>query len=243
MCTVSFIPLQNKVFIAHNRDEKSNRTKAVAPAEYIVNGYTLLFPRDSAAGGTWIACNKNNGSAAVLLNGAFEKHVHQPQYRKSRGLAFLDILAANDLYLSYCKVDLAGIEPFTVILWNNHTLYECRWDGTQKHIIKPDASTPHSWSSVTLYDEAIISKRETWFRNWQQVHPVPSIDEVIQFHLSGGDGDPHNDLRMNRNGDLLTVSITAMEISEDKSIMKYLDLQANTGATAELIFTKAAAIQ
>ena len=242
MCTVSFIPQHNKVFIAHNRDEKSSRTKAISPRQYIINGYTLLFPRDSAAGGSWISCNKNGG-AAVLLNGAFEKHVHQPPYRKSRGLAFLDILSANDLYISYCKVDLAGIEPFTVILWNNHRLYECCWDGKQKHISKPDPSAPHTWSSVTLYDPAIISKRETWFSNWLQVHPVPSMDDIIKFHSSAGEGDLHNDLRMNRGGETLTVSITAMEICKDKSVMKYLDLLDNTGATEEFVFTKAAAIQ
>jgi uncharacterized protein with NRDE domain len=241
MCTVSFIPQHNKIFIAHNRDEKSSRTKAVAPAPYTVNGHTLLFPRDSTAGGSWIACNKNGG-AAILLNGAFEKHAHLPPYKKSRGLAFLDIVAASDLYLSYGKVDLTGIEPFTIIIWSNNNLYECRWDGAQKHISKQDAALSHIWSSVTLYDEAVISKRNSWFHNWLKKQPAPSIDDIIQFHLSAGDGDANNDLRMNRDGKLLTVSVTAIEINEDKSIIKYLDLQDNTDVTQELIFTKAAAI-
>jgi Transport and Golgi organisation 2 len=242
MCTVSFIPSHNKVFIAHNRDEKISRSKAILPKEYIVNGYTLLFPRDSAAGGSWIACNKN-GSAAVLLNGAFIKHQQNPPYRKSRGVAFLDIIAAVDLYVSWCKVDLTGIEPFTIILYSHNKLYECRWDGEQKHISKPNSKQPHTWSSVTLYNETIILKRESWFYNWLQKHPAPAMDEIIQFHLHAGDGDSNNDLRMNRDNKLLTVSITAMEISEDKSIMKYLDLQDNTGTTQEILFTKAAAIQ
>ena len=238
MCTVTFIPLNNKIFITHNRDEKSSRSKAIPPKQYTVNGYTLLFPRDSAAGGSWIASNKNGG-AAVLLNGAFEKHQHQPPYRKSRGLAFLDIIAANDLYLSYQQTDLTGIEPFTVILWANNKLYECRWNGTKKNIIELDAVQSHTLSSVTLYDEATIAKRKTWFNNWQQLHPAPSMEEIIRFHLSGGDGDTRNDLRMNRNGQMLTVSVTAIELNDDKAIMKYVDLQDNTTTTEELIFTKA----
>ncbi|MEO5681485.1 MAG: NRDE family protein [Chitinophagaceae bacterium] len=242
MCTVTFIPQHDKVFITHNRDEKSSRTKAIAPKEYIINGHTLLFPRDSTAGGTWIALNKN-GAAAVLLNGGFTKHIHQPPYRKSRGLAFLDIIAANDLFLSFHKVDLTGIEPFTTILWSNHILYECRWDGVQKHMSKPATGVAHTWSSVTLYDEAIITKRETWFRNWLQEHPEAPMQEIIQFHSSAGDGDMHNDLRMNRNGNMLTVSITAMEIAADKSVMQYLDLHDNARSTHEFNFTKAAAIQ
>ena len=140
MCTVTFIPMNNKIFITHNRDEKSSRSKAIPPKQYTLNGYTLLFPRDSTAGGSWIASNKNGG-AAVLLNGAFEKHQHQPPYRKSRGLAFLDIIAANDLYLSYQQTDLTGIEPFTVILWANNKLYECRWNGTKEPSNGPGRST------------------------------------------------------------------------------------------------------
>src|SRR5437773_862042 len=95
MCTVTFIPQGDTAFITHNRDEKSSRAKAIAPKQYIINGYALLFPRDSAAGGTWIAVNES-GAAAVLLNGGFVKHPYRPPYRKSRGLVFLDIIAAGD---------------------------------------------------------------------------------------------------------------------------------------------------
>jgi hypothetical protein len=113
----------------------------------------------------------------------------------------------------------------------------------QKHINKPKAGSPHTWSSVTLYNEAIIATRKTWFHNWQQRHPGPSMEDIIQFHLSAGEGDMHNDLCMNRNDKMLTVSVTSMEISEDKSIMQYIDLQENTRTVHEFNFTKAAAIQ
>ncbi|MBK9018424.1 MAG: NRDE family protein [Saprospiraceae bacterium] len=38
---------------------------------------SLIFPRDTAAGGTWIAASDTN-RVACLLNGAFVKHKHQP---------------------------------------------------------------------------------------------------------------------------------------------------------------------
>ena len=242
MCTVSFIPLKNKVLIAHNRDEKNSRSKAIAPRQYSINAQTLLFPRDSAAGGSWIACHQN-GSAAVLLNGAFEKHLHQPPYRKSRGLIFLDIVASNDLYLAYDEVDLTGIEPFTMIIWTGRQLFECRWDADKKHILELSASAAHTWSSATLYDAAIISKRKKWFEDWLQRHPHPSIEDLLQFHLSAGDGDLHNNLRMNRDGLMLTVSVTGIEITKDKSMMQYLDLASENRFSGELSFTKAAVIQ
>src|ERR1700712_4455776 len=109
MCTVTFIPSGNKILITHNRDEQGSRSKAIVPKEYTINGYTMLFPKDSAAGGSWIAINRN-GAAAVLLNGAFKKHTHNPPYRKSRGLIFLEILGSSDLLLAFQTIELIGIE-------------------------------------------------------------------------------------------------------------------------------------
>lgn len=243
MCTVTFIPLHDTLYITHSRDESNNRPGAIAPKEYTVNGHTILFPRDTAAGGTWVGINKN-GNAAALLNGAFTKHQHLPPYRKSRGLIFLDIIASNDLFVTYHQIDPTGIEPFTIILWNNGALYECRWDGMQKHVLGLQASQPHTWSSVTLYNPAIAAKRNTWFSEWLQAHPSPSVEDIINYHLEAGDGDPQNDLRMNRNDQLLTVSITSMEITTDSANMNYLDLRHHdTRSLHSLHFTKAAAIQ
>ena len=238
MCTVTFIPAGNNIFITHNRDEKSLRAKAIPPKEYIVKGHKLLFPKDSDAGGTWIAINAN-GTAGVLLNGGFIKHRHEPPYKKSRGLAFLDIVAADDLYFSYATVDLNGIEPFTVVLWNGGDLLECRWDGQKKHTKVLDAGRRYTWSSVTLYDKGTITKRENWFEQWQSKHIAPTMHEIMAFHLSGGDGDTHNDLCMNRDGLMLTVSITGLEITPEKCQMKYLDTQDNSSYLQEMNFTKA----
>jgi len=242
MCTVTFVPLNDKVFITHNRDEKSSRSIAMPPAKYTVNGYTLLFPRDTAAGGTWIAIN-NNGAAAVLLNGAFTNHVQQLPYRKSRGLVLLDIVAAADPQLSFEKTDLNGIEPFTIVLWQQQQLFECRWDGMHKHVNRLPANLPHTWSSATLYNQAVLNKRKTWFQQWQQTHTMPTMEDIVQHHMNAGDGDAHNDLRMNRQGQMLTVSITSMELSEDKSMMQYTDLCNNTRTLQEFNFTKAGTLQ
>ncbi len=239
MCTVTYIPAGNKLLITHSRDEKSIRPKAIAPREYCVDGHDLLFPRDTLAGGAWMAVNRN-GAAAVLLNGAFEKHLPQPSYRKSRGLVLLDIIAPDDIYNTWRQIDLQGIEPFTVVLWSNGFLYEGRWDGRQKHTIEPDASIAHTWSSVTLYTEAVIARREQWFAHWRRQHPEPSLQDVVDYHLSGGDGDLQNDLRMNREEKMLTVSITAMELHADQCRVQYLDLQDNTSYKNDFSFTNLA---
>jgi len=236
MCTVTFIPAGDRVFITHNRDEKRLRPPALAPAVHHVHGHTLLFPRDAQAGGSWIAANAN-GEAAVLLNGAFIKHETQPPYRKSRGLVLVDIMASDDGALSWQQADLSGIEPFTMILWSKGRLYEGRWDGRRKYTAEPDAAQAHIWSSVTLYEEAVQHRRRQWFARWRQQCPQPEPADILQYHLQGGEGDTRNDLRMNRNDVLLTVSITGMTLLPGECRMQYMDLQGDAVYAQDFLLT------
>jgi hypothetical protein len=137
-------------------------------------------------------------------------------------------MASEDAVISWQQMDLEGIEPFTMILWSGGLLYEGRWDGQHRHTCGPDATKAHTWSSVTLYDEAVIDRRREWFARWREQYPQPAMEDVLQYHLTGGDGDTHHDLRMNRDNRMLTVSITVMELSPGECRMRYLDLQAGT---------------
>ena len=237
MCTVTFIPVNDTVFITHNRDENQVRPPAIPPRFHQVNGYKLLFPKDKKAGGTWIAINEN-GNAAVLLNGAFIKHTPATPYRKSRGLIFLEILAANDFLTAWRSLNLQDIEPFTFIVWSNAQLFETRWDGSRKYATKLNAKESHLWASVTLYDNKALTKRRRWFEEWQEAHPVPSMADIIYFHLHAGEGDTRNDLYMNRDGLILTVSVTSMQITTEKGLMSYLDLQDSSDSQQEIKFLK-----
>lgn len=226
MCTVSFIPVNNKFFITSNRDENFLREDAIAPTSYFINGSNLLFPKDAAAGGSWISLNEN-GNAAVLLNGAFEKHICQPPYRLSRGIIFLDIIAGKNPVQTFLKIDLVNIEPFTIIIFENTCLYQCRWDGHQKHWVQLKNNYPCIWSSATLYNAATIKKRERWFTSWLDKNPYPTQEDILQFHQFTGEGDTNNDLLMNRDGKMLTVSVTGIELDQQQGKMHYIDLKNN----------------
>ena len=223
MCTVTFIPFGDSVLITSNRDEATVRLPAALPEAYDFPGGKILFPKDGQAGGTWIALH-NNGNAMVLLNGAFKKHHHQPPYRKSRGLIFLDIFDGSEPHSAFQDIDLAGIEPFTLVIWEQQSLWEARWDGTEKYLIPLPADVPRIWSSVTLYDNEVIARRRSWFNQWLRDNPYRSADKIRQFHEFGGDGDPTNSFKMNRSGMLQTVSITGIEILQHKAIMNYKDI-------------------
>ena len=122
MCTVSFIKSREKIIITSNRDEQTARPNAWKPEVNYINHKKIIFPQDPKAGGTWFAADENN-NIGVLLNGAFEKHIRSSYYRKSRGLILLDIMSADSPYTEFCRIDLYEIEPFTLILYQNESLY------------------------------------------------------------------------------------------------------------------------
>ena len=232
MCTVTFVPNSRTVLLTSSRDEQNARAAAALPDIVQYTSGRILYPADGRAGGTWIACHEN-GNAMVLLNGGFHKHELQPPYRKSRGLVFLEIFDHSTPSENFSRVSLDNIEPFTLVIWEQGLLTEARWDGKKKHVSQLDASIPHIWSSVTLYDAGVRSKRETWFANWLSHTPTPSQQDVLRFHHFGVDGDAANNLLMSRNGLLQTVSITSILLSENTSEMHYRDLLAGLTSVHE----------
>ncbi|MGK2862704.1 MAG: NRDE family protein [Chitinophagaceae bacterium] len=224
MCTVTFIPVHDKYFISSNRDEKNTRSRAITPVVYWINKRKLIFPKDADAGGSWIALHEN-GNAAVLLNGAFEKHLPTPPYLMSRGQIFLKIIADDQPVKLFDQMDLQQIEPFTIILLEKNNLYESRWDGESKHYKLLKKHRPYIWSSATLYDKSVIKKREKWFAAFLSRNRQPTQKDILDFHQFTGDGDKHNDFMMDRNGVFSTVSITSILLTAERGSMKYLDMK------------------
>lgn len=235
MCTVSFIPVKDKFFLTSNRDEKNIRKAASSPAVYWVNGSGLLYPKDADAGGSWVGLHQN-GNAAVLLNGAFEKHISQSPYRLSRGIIFLNIIGAERPVVTFTKIDLNNIEPFTSIIFENTCLYECRWDGQKKHCTQLKNYQPYIWSSATLYHKEVVQKREQWFLQWLNKKPDPTQEDILRFHQFTGDGDINNDLMINRDGKMLTVSVTGIELDKYTGKMNYTDLKTNSVTLQQFSF-------
>ncbi len=240
MCTVSFIPVNNKIFITSNRDEKHWRKPAIAPEAYKMSTGKILYPKDVDAGGTWIAAHEN-GNLVVFLNGGLIKHEPKPPYKKSRGLVLIDMIDCESPHHYFLKGNLGSIEPFTAIIYDDGKLFECRWDGKMKYDIELSARQAHIWSSVTLYDDAVIKKRKNWFGEWLEENPLPSQKSILDFHQFTGDGDKHNDLLMNRDGQVFTVSITSVEINENNALMQYIDINNGQTHRQGLAFTKAIA--
>ena len=224
MCTVSFVRVIDAVIITSNRDENIQRENAAAPDFHILSNKKILFPKDTRAGGSWYAAS-DTGVIAVLLNGAFKKHIAHPPYRKSRGLILLDMIEADDAISFFKEVDLENIEPFTIILLQPGILHELRWDGATKHQKKLDMTGNYIWSSATLYADDVIEHRHALFEKFIRSSAGITAEKIQDFHAHNH-GDPENGFVIDRKTGMKTFSITQTVVSKaDISFLHYDLLQ------------------
>jgi hypothetical protein len=237
MCTLSFIPINtNSFIITSNRDENVNRKSALPPAEYNINANTVVYPKDGEAGGTWIAVSSNN-ITLCLLNGAFNRHERVLPYKHSRGLIILHYLNYQNLTDFITHYDFTNIEPFTLVIVEHKSqlqVTELRWDGTILHKKEIDAQQPQIWSSASLYTEEIRENRKLWFKTFLKENPKPNTNDMLNFHLFGGNGNNQNSILMNRNNVLKTISITSIAVDGVVAHVLYNDIEANQTYNSEL---------
>jgi uncharacterized protein with NRDE domain len=222
MCTVTFIPTNHGCIITSNRDEKISRAKAISPQEYEIDGKKIIFPKDPKAGGTWIA--HTNNKIVVLLNGAKEKHIAKPAYKKSRGLIVLEIASGNDSLECWKNIDLTEIEPFTIVLFENNKLYQLQWNEIEKSLEELSISEHHIWSSSTLYSKEIRTERAKWFADFRLKNANPNGNDILNFHQFTESENKEFGLQINRNNKLKTISITQCIVINSMIEMVYLDL-------------------
>lgn len=234
MCTVTLIPLKSGFVLTSNRDEAANR-EAIPPQVYNFDGVKMVFPKDKQAGGTWIGVSEHQ-RLICLLNGAFEDHIREVPYRKSRGVVVKEMLAASTVSEILNDYRLGNIEPFTLIMvdWKEELqFWEVVWDGEQRHV----SSLPlheHVWSSTPLYNAEMRAKRRNWFdklKNSSALTPA----EVWEFHHTGGEGDPEIDLIMDRSF-VKTQSITQIERTSETTFITYEDLSEKNIKILQLDF-------
>lgn len=225
MCTVSYLPISEHQFIlTSNRDEAPNRAAAEIVAEDRY-GKALLYPRDPQANGSWIVLSDTR-QLVCILNGAFEKHKHRPPYRLSRGIMALEFFSFDNASHFFENYIFEGIEPFTMLIYDQGTLYDARWDEQMLLVEEKNPAHPHLWSSCTLYDNMWQQKRRRWFYDWQDHNKVYTQEAILDFHHNAGEGNPAYDVIMNRNDEVRTTSISSAQLEADRFTFRFEDLQS-----------------
>jgi len=223
MCTVVFIPDNNKLLFASLRDESVFRPTAITPEVYSVNGTGILAPKDALKGGTWLGINDYK-NIVILLNGGFQKHERKESYAKSRGLIVNELLASEMPVIIWELLDLKDIEPFTLLVWSEEMLFQLVWDGSKKNRLKLDSTIPHILSSSTLYSVEAKLKREIMFKKWLKHNSTISKLSLLNFFKSVIDTE--NGFIINRNEKVKTLSYSFIELNnEDTAKLDYYDLQ------------------
>jgi uncharacterized protein with NRDE domain len=238
MCTVSFVRVKEAIIITSNRDEHIQRENAAAPSFHQLQQKKMIFPKDTRAGGTWFAAGEN-GVVAVLLNGAFKKHIAQPPYRKSRGLVLLEIAAADEPLSFFKTLNLNQIEPFTIVLYQPGLLYELRWDGNDKHQNMLDITCNYIWSSATLYTDEVIEHRKNLFEQFTRANAAITSSSIHDFHASNN-GDAENGFVISRQTGMKTFSITQAVIQDNELNFSHTDLLQQKHYTETIQINQAA---
>jgi uncharacterized protein with NRDE domain len=229
MCTVTFVPLPEGILLTSNRDEKKSRP-TISPKIYNSINAKLLFPKDEKAGGTWIVA-KNDGTIIVLLNGAFEKHQLKSTYSKSRGVVLLEVIESSNSLAFFKTTNLLGVEPFTLIVFQNQKLYELKWDEENKYIFEHDVTTTHIWSSSTLYSKEKREERKYWFEQFVAKNEVLTKDKILDFHQNTHSQNTEYGLVIDRGNELKTLSITQVLSIHNQITMDYIDIEKDLKET------------
>ena len=227
MCTVTYIPRKDKSYIlTSNRDESFERgSVTIFPQQLERNGKTVLSPIDEKANGTWLLTTEDRITLCIL-NGAFQKHKHQPPYRYSRGLIPFKYLeySSTDEFIDF--IDLKGVEPFTLVICEKGiALSTLVWDGLKKHISKLDPNEPCIWSSSTLYDSNTKEYKEQLFNDYLSKIENESIN-TLDFHTIGID-NPIEPCIFIKREKVQTVSISVVTVDENHSVLFHQDYLKN----------------
>ncbi len=226
MCTVLFIPGKSKLNFVSLRDENPTRPAAGIPEFWEQTDVKFMAPKDKLAGGTWIGTNELN-TVIILLNGGFENHQRSDHYIRSRGIIVTELLGSLDPINDWGKMKLINIEPFTLIIWSNLSLYQLVWDGIHKHSISLNPSLPYLFSSSTLYNSESKKIREDLFENWMIKKPEINVESVLDFFKTYPDS--FNGFIMNRNEEIKTLSYSFIEITNnDTATMYYQNFKNGT---------------
>ena len=100
-------------------------------------------------------------------------------------------------------------------------MHQCVFDGQILYHSKMQKEQAHIWSSCTLYQVEEKQQRKKHFNSFLQESKLTQ-DEVIAFHTNSYKTLEHEDILINRNEILKTVSLTSIVKSSAIS-MTYID--------------------
>jgi transport and Golgi organization protein 2 len=176
MCTVSFLPTLHGFYLAMNRDEKRDRSAALAPAVVELGRRRAIFPREPT-GGTWISAN-DAGVCLSLIN--WHRIQREPKHDiVSRGIVVRELAGkstTDEIANDVTKLPLRRLRPFRLITVVPEERRVTEWRWNLEWLILRN----HEW------------QRQHWFSSgFDELRAERERQRVCDAAVAGGD-DPGN---------------------------------------------------
>jgi hypothetical protein len=230
MCTVTFVPTKSGILMTSSRDEHVARGATFEPQTYDFGTKKISFPKDEKAAGTWFGVSSAN-EIMILFNGGFANHTRQKNYRKSRGLIFLELLSQDDVLAAWAAIDLENIEPFSLIYCSCEQLHRLTWTGEGKDVQALDVQKSYIWSSASLYTAEQAQAREAWFADFLAKNTAAAAEDVLRFHSQTAAENKEFGLQIDRSNGMKTQSITQAVLAGESVNLAYWQLDINKVST------------
>jgi hypothetical protein len=232
VCTVSIVPAENGLRLICNRDERRSRPLALPPQWRSIEERRVVYPTDSASGGTWIGANDAGLVLALLNRSAISDPPAFPISAWSRGVIVPSLLSYGRLVQALdaaLDLPLIRFKPFRLAAIHGREVALLTSDGRQLTRTRLNVSTPLLWTSSSLGDVLVEGPRSALFeRLVRQRAPTEWRQAQQRFHRHRWRKHPELSVVMNRP-DACTVSRTIVDVANGWITMRYYPLvQAGT---------------
>ena len=218
MCIVSFFPTVEGFIFSSNRDEKQQRP--TLEPKFYDHPSPLIYPKDMDHGGTWFAVDSIKRQLFCVLNATGVQPTTTEKI--SRGKLPINLLLGDDTILS--SSSLKHIAPFQLVnvsFSETLKLIHFHWDGNVLKNTLLDETTPHIWSSNTLYKEEKRQHLKTQFK--LHSNEFNQWNDLINFHKTVAQ-PLHNNVFIKKDKGLQTVSITSLKLQDETIELYYNNL-------------------
>lgn len=235
MCTVSFLPKAHGFYLAMNRDEKLDRSTALAPTIVDLESHRAIYPSEPT-GGTWISTN-DAGVCLALIN--WHRVDREPKHDVlSRGevvRALAGKSSVSEIADRIGRLPLRKLRPFRLItiVPSEELVTEWRWN------LEVLSRRDHKWQLLHWFSSGFDERRAELARQriCDTAHTnrsTTSLNWLRQLHRSHSPKRGPFSICMHRR-DANTVSYTEVAVSEKRAAMRY---KAGPGCSNGAIVTK-----
>lgn len=222
MCTLTVVPLPNRLRLVFNRDELRTRAIALPPQQRRLGGLTGLLPIDPFSEGSWLGINEAGLILALLNVNPLPPRPTGGEGGLSRGLVIPALLRHGTLEEALDGLGPLTREqfrPFRLIAIQHQEIAEVRFEEGQVRTTRGSLAAPLLFTSWGLGDALAEEPRRRLFEEMLG----PGCDLAARqdaFHRHSWPERPHLSVCM-RRADACTVSCTTLDIHRDRAVMTY----------------------